>query len=255
MSRPSSLLVGVPTETKVDEFRVALTPDGVRELGPRGRRDRRGGRRCRLQPHRRRLPAGGRRGRQDRRRRVGAGRPGLQGQGAPAPRVRVVPPRPHRVHLPAPGRLSRGGRRPPRPGRHRHRLRDRPARGPVAAPAGPDERGGRAHGGADRGPLPGAPQRRPGRAAGRGPGRAAGPGRRAGRRQRRAQRRRGWRPASRPRSTCSTATSTGCATSTRSRWAASPRSPPTGARSSGWWRAPTSSSGPCWCRAAGRRSS
>jgi alanine dehydrogenase len=28
-----SLHVGVPTETKADEFRVALTPDGVRELG------------------------------------------------------------------------------------------------------------------------------------------------------------------------------------------------------------------------------
>jgi alanine dehydrogenase len=36
MSRPSSLLVGVPTETKVDEFRVALTPDGVRELRAQG---------------------------------------------------------------------------------------------------------------------------------------------------------------------------------------------------------------------------
>ncbi len=31
-----SLVVGVPTETKVDEFRVALTPDGVRELGAHG---------------------------------------------------------------------------------------------------------------------------------------------------------------------------------------------------------------------------
>ena len=36
MSRPSSLLVGVPTETKVDEFRVALTPDGVREMRAQG---------------------------------------------------------------------------------------------------------------------------------------------------------------------------------------------------------------------------
>ena len=32
MSQPSPLLVGVPTETKTDEFRVAITPDGVREM-------------------------------------------------------------------------------------------------------------------------------------------------------------------------------------------------------------------------------
>ena len=31
-----TLRVGVPTETKVDEFRVALTPEGVRELNMHG---------------------------------------------------------------------------------------------------------------------------------------------------------------------------------------------------------------------------
>src|SRR5262245_41879447 len=31
-----TLVVGVPTETKLDEFRVALTPDGVRELEQHG---------------------------------------------------------------------------------------------------------------------------------------------------------------------------------------------------------------------------
>src|SRR4029453_6400805 len=36
MSQPSPLLVGVPTETKTDEFRVAITPDGVRELAAQG---------------------------------------------------------------------------------------------------------------------------------------------------------------------------------------------------------------------------
>ena len=36
MSQPSALLVGVPTETKTDEFRVAITPDGVRELTAQG---------------------------------------------------------------------------------------------------------------------------------------------------------------------------------------------------------------------------
>jgi alanine dehydrogenase len=36
MSQPSPLLVGVPTETKTDEFRVAITPDGVRELTAQG---------------------------------------------------------------------------------------------------------------------------------------------------------------------------------------------------------------------------
>ena len=32
----SRLVVGVPTEIKVDEFRVAVTPDGVRELRRHG---------------------------------------------------------------------------------------------------------------------------------------------------------------------------------------------------------------------------
>jgi alanine dehydrogenase len=36
MNQPSPLLVGVPTETKTDEFRVAITPDGVRELRAQG---------------------------------------------------------------------------------------------------------------------------------------------------------------------------------------------------------------------------
>ena len=31
-----TLLVGVPTEVKEDERRVALTPDGLRELEPHG---------------------------------------------------------------------------------------------------------------------------------------------------------------------------------------------------------------------------
>ena len=74
----------------------------------------------------------------------------------------------------------------------------------------------------------------PGRAARRGARRAPGPRGGARRRQRRAGTRRGWPPASRPRSTCSTRTSTACATSTRSRWGGSPRWRPTGARSSGW---------------------
>ena len=33
--------VGVPTEIKTDEYRVALTPAGARELTARGRRERR----------------------------------------------------------------------------------------------------------------------------------------------------------------------------------------------------------------------
>ena len=57
-----------------------------------------------------------------------------------------------------------------------------------AAAAGPHERGRRPDGAPDRRPLPGAAQRRAGRAARRGAGRAARPGGRARRRQRRLER-------------------------------------------------------------------
>ncbi len=57
-----------------------------------------------------------------------------------------------------------------------------------AAAAGPDERGGGAHVGADRRPLPRAPQRRAWRAARRRARRAPGAGRGARRRQRRMER-------------------------------------------------------------------
>ena len=97
--------VGVPTEIKTDEYRVALTPSGVRELTDHGHEvlvqagagegsaiadD--GVRRRRA----RAIVAG-------RRARVRRGRADRQGQGAAARRGRDAAARPHAVHLPAPG--------------------------------------------------------------------------------------------------------------------------------------------------------
>ena len=138
-------------------------------------------------------------------------------------------------------------------GTHRRRLRDGAAARRLAAPAGADERGGRSHGGAGRGPVPRGPPGRPGRAARRRPRRAAGPGRGHRRRQRRAGTRRGSPPASKRRSTCSTRTSTASASSTRSTRAASPPSLRTAAPSSAASPRPTSSSAPCSCPAGGPR--
>ena len=151
------VIVGVPTETKEGEHRVALTPDGVRELVAHG--------------HRVLVEAGAGVGSSipdeeyaaagativDCRRRLG-GRDGREGQGAPARRVAPPAARPRPVHLPAPGRLPGGGRRPARRRDHRPGLRDRAARRAAALPlAGAHERGGRPDGAPDRRPLPGAP--------------------------------------------------------------------------------------------------
>ncbi len=100
--------VGVPTEIKPDEYRVALTPAGVRELREHGhevliqsgagegsaidgRRIRRAGR-----------AHGARRGRGLRR-----GRPRAEGEGAPARGGLAAAPGANPLHVPAPG----GGRR------------------------------------------------------------------------------------------------------------------------------------------------
>ena len=180
--------VGVPKEIKTAEHRVAMTPDGVRELERHG-----------INVY---VEAG-----------AGAGASISDGDyGPPAPtscrppptpgRSRwwsrckepkgeefgVPAPRPHAVHLPPPRRLSRGRRGAGRGGHTGDRLRDGAARQRGAAAAGADERGGRPAGAADGRPLPRAPQRRPRRADGRRARRAAGAGGRARRRQRRLER-------------------------------------------------------------------
>ena len=134
--------VGVPTEIKADEYRVALTPSGVRELADRGHEvvvqagagegsaitdadyEAQG---ARDPPRRRR---GLRRGRADR-----------QGQGAPARRGRAARAAPHALHLPAPRAGPRAHAGPDRVGRDLHRLRDRRGRARPAAAARADERG------------------------------------------------------------------------------------------------------------------
>ena len=118
--------VGVPREIKTAEHRVAMTPDGVREL------ERHGidvfveaGAGAGRVDQRRRLRGRGRRHRADRRRRLGAA-DGGQGEGAPGRRVGVPAPRPHAVHLPPPRRLP-GGRQGAGRGRRRPRSPTRPS--------------------------------------------------------------------------------------------------------------------------------
>ena len=162
------LTVGVPTEIKDNENRVAITPDGVRELFHRGATVLvQSGAGQRVLHHRRRVRRrrGPHRGRC--RRGLGRRRPGVQGQGAPALRVPALPRRAGAVHLPPPGRVPRG--RPGAAGRRRDRggLRDGPGRRRLAAAAGAHVRGGRPHGDPVGCPLPGAHGRRAGRPAGR----------------------------------------------------------------------------------------
>ena len=105
------MIVGIPKEVKNHEYRVAATPEGVRELVARGHRRR--GRARRGRGLRDRVTRTTRRRRGDpcrRRRRLRGGGPDREGQGAPARGVRAVPRGPAPVHLPAPGR-RRGAHR------------------------------------------------------------------------------------------------------------------------------------------------
>ena len=205
------MIVGVPSEVKTDEYRVALTPAGVRELTSAGHTvfvaEGRGRRlvhaRRRLRPHRG----------QDRRRRrrgVGRGRPRLQGEGADRPRSSTLLGAAHgpdALHLPAPGRLARVHRRAGRRRQRGHRLRDGAPGGQLAAAAGAHERGGRPDGAADGRPPPHAARRRPGRPGVRRARRALRPCRHPRRRRGRLRRRhhgrrhalRGLRPRPQPR--------------------------------------------------------
>ena len=237
------LVVGVPTEVKDDERRVALTPDGVRELDAHGVDGARAGGR------RRRAPASpttayaaaGAEIVADAAEVWARAELVVQGEGAagrPSSRyLRADLMLFTYLHLAAYPEVAEALLDAGTTG---DRLRDRAARRRRAAAARADERGGRAHGGPGRRPLPRAPQRRARRAArrraracGRPASSCSAPATSAGTR-------RGSPRAWRPRSTCSTRTSTGCASSTRSTRAASRRWRRTGARSSGRSPRPTS---------------
>ncbi len=179
--------VGVPTEIKTDEYRVAMTPSGVRELTQHG--------------HEVLVQAGAgegsaitddeyvAQGAHDpprRRRRVRRRRHDRQGQGAPARRGRAPASRPGPLHLPAPRARRRADPGPDRLRRDVHRLRDGRglARAPAAAGADERDRGQDRHAG--RGVHAREAARRPRAAARRCPRRR--------RRQGDGHRRRGRRP-------------------------------------------------------------
>ena len=185
--------VGIPTEIKNNEYRVAITPAGVAELTRRGHEvlvqagagDRLGDLRQRLQGRRR---ADGR----DGRRRLGRRRPPAQGQGAHRGRVRPDAQGPDALHVPAPGRIAALHRCTDGVGHHVDRLRDRADRRRRPPPAGADERGRGSPRRTGRRLPPDAHPGRARRADGRRPRRRSGQGRgdrrRHGRRQRRRRR-------------------------------------------------------------------
>ena len=105
--------IGVPTEIKTDEYRVALTPAGVRELVDNGHEvlDP-GGRRRGLRDPGRRVRRAGRRDRRRRRRRLRRRGHDRQGQGAAAGRGRAAASRDHilftYLHLAPDAELTQG---------------------------------------------------------------------------------------------------------------------------------------------------
>ena len=134
--------VGIPTEIKNNEYRVAITPAGVAELTRRG--------------HEVLVQAGagdgsaiadsdfkaaGAQSDRHRRRGVGRSRSAAQGQGADRGRVRPDARGPDALHLPAPGRVAVVHRCADGVGHHVDRLRDRADRRRRVAPARADERG------------------------------------------------------------------------------------------------------------------
>ena len=178
------MIVGVPAEVKTAECRVAITPDGVRELTALG--------------HQVLVETGAgiglfaqRRGLRDRwgdARRRGHGLVGgarLQGERATGVRALLPAPRPRAVHLPAPRGLPGRRQGAARVRDDRDRLRDRAA--PLGRPASPrsHERGRGTDRDPGRRPLPRSLARYPGHPPRRRPRRAAGARRRDRRRPRR----------------------------------------------------------------------
>ena len=162
--------IGVPAEIKLDEYRVAVTPAGVREMSEHGhevlieagagvgQRDRRRG-----------VRGAGRGDRRRRRCRLRAGRDDPPRQGAAAGGDRDAAPGPAPLHLSAPGAGPRADQWPLRLRRHLHRLRDGRGLRRAAAAAGADERdrrqdrhpGGRLHAGEAAGGARDPARRRP----------------------------------------------------------------------------------------------
>ena len=155
------MIVGVPTEVKDNEYRVAATPEGRARAGAcRALGGRPVGGRRRLGAARRRLHVRGRRGPAGRRRGLRRRGHDPQGEGAAAAGVRALPRGADPVHVPPSGgrrgadavpggALGRGGG-----------VRDRAAARRPPAAAGADVRDRRPDGSALRGEQPGAAQGR-----------------------------------------------------------------------------------------------
>ena len=161
------LTVGVPREVKTAEHRVALTPDGVRELERHNISvfvEAGAGTDSAITDAE--FAAAGCRHRADGRRRMGP-TARREGERAAGVGVRLLAARPHAVHVSPPRRLPGGGGGVARIEVHGHRLRDGATRQRRPAAAGADVGGGRASGDPSRRALPRAAQRRARRAAGR----------------------------------------------------------------------------------------
>ena len=166
--RETRLIVGIPQEVKDNEFRVAATPEGVRELVHAGHRvvvETGAGDGSALPDAR--LRSGGCRDPPGCRRRLRLGRHDPQGEGAAAAGVRAVPGGTDPVYVPPSGG-RRGAHAVPRGAKgRRRRVRDRAAPGRPASAPGADVRDRRPDGSALRRGQPGATQGRPRRADGR----------------------------------------------------------------------------------------
>ena len=189
------MIIGIPKEVKDHEYRVAATPEGVREAVGAGHRvvvQASAGVGSAIADERVR---GGRRGDPARRRRrVRRRRPDREGEGASGVRVRAVPRGPAALHLPASGGRRASHAVPRRAARPLGGVRDRDAPRRPAAAARPDVRDRRPDGpaGGRRGARarPRGPRGADGRRLGGRPGERRGAGRRDGRRERGPDRRR-----------------------------------------------------------------
>ena len=170
------MLVGVPKEIKVHEYRVGLTPSSVREMTMHNhavlvQTDAGAGIGATDDDYRR----AGARDRRKRRRSIQARGDDRQGQGAAGDRARDVARRPDSVHVSASGARSGAGGRSVEERRDLHRLRDRHCAHRWIAAAGADVRSGRPLVGAGRRALSREIRRRYGHVARRSCRGATGP--------------------------------------------------------------------------------